>query len=378
MNVSTTSAFRRPGLLWAVLFAGFGTALTPTVADAAVELLVDPNGGAPFSTLSGAVAAAPPGAVIRLRTGTYHETIVIDKNLTLVGPNVEPGAVLDGEHRRALIRVVNSAVLRCENIVLCNGLSDGGAAATVAAGAVADFINCTFHNNRARGSGGAVALGGIGSWAEFLGCHFQHNRATDSGGAVAVTPGAELTLRQCVFFANSAGGPCGGVDTASASPVVVEHCLFIENQGSVCGALHCTDGELQLDGNTFFRNTSLGGATVQVAADSTHPVTIVRNIFCGDLEGAGLQGPEHASRDCNLYFDNFRGPVLGGERRANEFVANPEFCDFRGLDLTLRRNSPASGISNDCGRIGALDVGCLESLEASGWTSPVAPRRLVH
>ncbi|MEZ4389108.1 MAG: hypothetical protein R3D98_16305 [Candidatus Krumholzibacteriia bacterium] len=61
-------------------------------------------------------------------------------------------------------------------------------------------------------------------------------------------------------------------------------------------------------------------------------------------------------------------------------MANPEFCDFRGLDLTLRRNSPAAGLSagSDCGLIGALDVGCLESMEAASWTGPTAPHRLVR
>ena len=65
--------------------------------------------------------------------------------------------------------------------------------------------------------------------------------------------------------------------------------------------------------------------------------------------------------------------------RPDELVANPEFCDFRGLDLTLRRNSPAApGVTPDCGLIGALDVGCLESLEASGWSAPRASHRLVR
>ncbi len=371
-----TPAPRRPQLVYAALVALLFSVAATTGAATPVELVVAPDGGTPFSTLSGAVAAAPPGSIIRIRPGIYRETIVIDKSLSLVGTDAGQGVRLDGEGRRPVIRVQSAVTCRFENLVLHDGIDLSGGGALLSNGAVADFINCTFHDNTARKDGGAVLLRDAGTWVEFVGCHFQRNRAGGNAGAVAVFDGAELTLRASTFFANVAVGICGGVADQSAAPLVVEDCLFIENQGLECGAIRVLDSPARIVGNTFFKNASLDGASVYVhdnAAELTLSVT--NNIFAGDLDGAGLRIPDTHHRGCNLYSDNLAGPLLEASPNEDEMVADPGFCDFRDLDLTLRRTSPASGRTSDCGRIGALDVGCLEGLEAR---QTPAPHRRVH
>lgn len=55
-----------------------------------------------------AVAAAPAGATVLVRAGVYREpTVEVDRRITLQG---EPGAVLDGEGERQLIRVSADSV----------------------------------------------------------------------------------------------------------------------------------------------------------------------------------------------------------------------------------------------------------------------------
>jgi len=345
------------------------------VAASAAELVVDPNGGTAFSTLAGAVAAAPPGATIRLRSGIYTETLVITKDLSVVGSDVGQGAVLDGEGRRPLLRIEGEVACRLENLGFRRGLGDAGGAGLVAGGAVVDFINCSFLDNTAREEGGAVHLRGRGTWSEFVGCHFQRNEALGDAGALFVAPGAEITLRASTFFGNTGAGEGGAVVDLSIAPLLVEDCLFIENEGYRAGALLAAAATGRITGNTFFRNLSFGGATVTLAGEDAHDLAVTNNIFAGDLEGAGLELPAGAQRGCNVYFDNLAGPLLGAEPTTGELVADPGFCDFRALDLSLRRNSPASGRSSSCGRIGALDVGCLEGLEAHRTPDP---RRRVH
>jgi nitrous oxidase accessory protein NosD len=357
--------------LWTGILVTDGTAQS-------AEFVVDPAGGATFSTLSGAVAAAPSGALIRIRPGTYTETVVIDKDLVLLGVDADLTAVIDGERRRPLVRIVSAVTCRFENLNLRNGLADAGAAVYLSGGAVVDFINCSFHDNLARDDGGAVLVRGAGTWAEFIGCHFQRNRALHDAGAVSVMDGAELTLRACVFFANATDGLCGGVANFSRAPLAVEDCLFIENLGFECGAVRIYDSPARVVGNTFFQNSSIDGASVFVHDTAIDQgVEITNNIFAGDLEGAGLRIPGGAWRGCNVYSDNLAGPMLDGEPADDELVADPGFCDFRSLDLSLCRTSPASGRTSQCGRIGALDVGCLESLAASAADRP-RPQRRVH
>lgn len=72
----------------AVLFAGSITAR-------AADLCVDPSGAKGCAaTISAAVAAANPGDAIRVHAGTYHESVVITKPLSLVGAQ-SGGAIID-------------------------------------------------------------------------------------------------------------------------------------------------------------------------------------------------------------------------------------------------------------------------------------------
>jgi len=373
-----TPASRRPPLVF-VLMLGLMFALHVTASVAAPdELVVAPHGGASFSTLSGAVAAAPPGSIILIRPGIYNETVDITKDLILIGTDPDQTAILDGEHRRPLLRIQSSVTCRVENLTFRNAAAHSGAAAYLTSGAVADFINCTFHDNLARHDGGAVLVGDAESWAEFVGCHFQRNRAFENAGAVGVVAGAEATLRACTFYANAADGIGGGVANFSRALLVVEDCLFIENQGLAGGAVQVSDSPARIAGNTFFQNASVGGASVFIHdAAGNHVVDVTNNIFAGDVAGAGLRIPEAARRGCNLYSDNLAGARLNGALGPDELMADPHFCDFRSLDLTLRRNSPASGLRSECGRIGSLDVGCLEGFEAAAGDR-LAPQRRVR
>ncbi len=341
----------------------------------AAEYLVDPTGGASFSTISGAIDAAPAGSVIRLRPGVYTETVTVDRDVVIVGVDPASPAVIDGEGRRPVMIVTADVTCRFENLTLRNGVAEEGAACRVAGGAVVDFINCGFHDNQA-GSGGAVMLGGEGTWSEFIGCHFQHNRSRDDGGAIVIRDDADVTLRACTFFSNHADGEAGGVAGRSRTALAVEDCLFIENAGFGSGALLANGGMIRVSGNTFFRNTSLDGATVVLRGGDTGMLEVTNNIFAGDIEGAGLGVPDGAIRGCNLYSANLGGALVAGHLADDELRTDPGFCDFRMLDLTLCRMSPAAGRESECGRIGALDVGCLESLSAA--LDRPAPQRRVH
>jgi len=73
----------------------------------AADTLVVSSAG-PYRTVGEAVAAAPAGATVLVRAGVYREpTVEVDRRITLQG---EPGAVLDGEGERQLIRVSADSV----------------------------------------------------------------------------------------------------------------------------------------------------------------------------------------------------------------------------------------------------------------------------
>jgi hypothetical protein len=60
---------------------------------AAETLVVDQDGTAEYRSIQTAIDDASAGETVEIRPGTYAETIVVDKNITVAAPD---GATLDG------------------------------------------------------------------------------------------------------------------------------------------------------------------------------------------------------------------------------------------------------------------------------------------
>ncbi len=90
--------------------AGAGALLALASASASARTIgVSPNG--PARSVGQAVATAAPGDTVLVMGGIYREpTITVTRPLVLLG---RPGAVLDGEHRRAILKIqANGVVVR--------------------------------------------------------------------------------------------------------------------------------------------------------------------------------------------------------------------------------------------------------------------------
>lgn len=83
----------RPLALMSAALVAAGVGVSPARADMVTPVAVG-------SDLEAAVAAAPPGAVLRLSPGVHKGPVVIDKPLTLEG---EAGAVIEGPGRGSVI-----------------------------------------------------------------------------------------------------------------------------------------------------------------------------------------------------------------------------------------------------------------------------------
>ena len=80
-------------------------ASSPALAQRAI--VVSPDGA--HRTIAAGVAAAHEGDTVAIRAGLYREpTVVVDKRVVLTG---DPGAVIDGEGKRALLLVTADDVL---------------------------------------------------------------------------------------------------------------------------------------------------------------------------------------------------------------------------------------------------------------------------
>ena len=110
---------RKPSSLSLQLLAGAALIAAITTPAFGASSCVRPGGGGGcFSTIGAAVAAASPGTTIKVSPGTYKETVVIGKSLSLIGASssntiidatgLPNGVFVDGYHNPGLSNVVVS------------------------------------------------------------------------------------------------------------------------------------------------------------------------------------------------------------------------------------------------------------------------------
>jgi len=143
-------------------------------------------------------------------------------------------------------------------------------ALTVSAGAVfisedcseVVFEGCTFNKNYSKSYGGA-----INAKSDFtaINCSFGANEAQSNGGAIDMyyyipdpnTRTLEMTLTGCTFADNKAGNWGGAVHTQNFEGTF-NQCNFINNTAWSGGAMHLSEGIVQMGNSLFSGNTATG------------------------------------------------------------------------------------------------------------------------
>lgn len=116
------------------------------------------------------------------------------------------------------------------------GLSGGGAVFNNGSGGTASptYINCLFTQNYTSGDGGAVLSDGTtgASLPDFTNCTFYGNQADGEGGALRNQNGAVATIRNSIFWQNTAAS--GGVswDNSGLGFADIAHTLVSETAGT--------------------------------------------------------------------------------------------------------------------------------------------------
>jgi len=127
-------------------------------------LVVSQSGRGQFKTIGAAVAAAEPGQNILLRAGFYHENLLIDKPVTLIGDEKATGRVVLECSGDVCLRLTADAVVRNLNINARVGFwarlfSRVEATAVVILGSRAVIENCDISSD----TGAGIVVSGSGS-----------------------------------------------------------------------------------------------------------------------------------------------------------------------------------------------------------------------
>lgn len=360
-----------------VLLAVCGLQLGGT-ADATI-IVVRPDGSGDLPSIQAAIDFAQSGDVIRLATGVYTGTGMVDLNvpskaLTIESEDGQPGnCVIDcggsegNPHRAFVFGNGGGTGTTVRGISIRNGHQERGGAIHCSAGASPFFENCVFAGNRATLSGGALHCGeefGDNSAPVFVSCRFQGNRADSLGGAVycAYSLGR---FESCAFLENHAKR--GGAIACDLSVPRVSGSLFLRNTATLGGGVCCLNAAApRFEQCTFHANgASARGAAVW--SDAAVPI-LERVIITGSTSGAGIQskvGVFQPELRCTDLYGNAGGDWVGNISNQrylrNNMFADPRYCDLGQDDLTLAKNSPCAPENTPCGGLGAFGVACDES-----------------
>ena len=165
------------------------------------EIISEENPGT-FSELQADIDAAASGSTLVLdkdyqyEDGFDYKGILISKSITIDGN----GHKIDAQGNSRMFNITSNDVM-IKNMIFMNGeLVIGNGAAIYTNGSLS-ILNCTFNNNNAGGDGGAVYM----PTGSIENCSFNNNKATTGifgGGAVFIHDDGNLT--NCNFTNNQA------------------------------------------------------------------------------------------------------------------------------------------------------------------------------
>jgi len=366
--------------------AGLAPLLVGTLAavPASADMItVNAAGGADYTTIGEALAAAVDGDWITVAAGTYtgpnnRELDFGGKRIVVQAETPTDRPVIDCEQQGRAFYFHSGET--GESVVaylhIANAYCAGTGGAILIDGASPTIWRCTFTNNTATASGGAIHIDGSPVGVDVGECTFISNAAGENGGAICIANSTEETyVSHCTFTGNTAGLRGGAVmcDHADAD---LDRCVFDENTVATLiasrdyggGGLHVHGGAVLLSCGTFVRNAAFMGASAVHSSSGT--VQVQRCILAFGLGGPAAAGL--LTVQTSDVFGNAGGDSLDCNHYDNMFV-DPLFCDVANGDYTLCANSPCPGESpqNPWGdSLGALGVGCGDcgsAVQAATW-----------
>jgi hypothetical protein len=171
--------------------------------------------------------------------------------------------------------IYNDGSTTITSCTLTDNTAITGGAITNLPGASLTVMNSTFSGNSANaGFGGAIDNYGS---AGVTNCAFANNSATDNGdgagGAIANEAGANITLIDSTFGANSTDGAGGGIFNFAGGTIDVAGCTFNQNGAGSGGGIDNDDGMAAIANCTFSNDGARFGGGLNNDPSATATVT---------------------------------------------------------------------------------------------------------
>jgi MYXO-CTERM domain-containing protein len=343
---------------------------------------VQVNGaGTVYTTIGQALAAAASGDTLHVEPGSYTESVVIDKDLTLRGPDIgiatwnggagreiiqlDPGIVLtleklklrgSGSDQRVLTAEGDNTLVLDEVDLESDSASDGGVLHVLEPASLTLLRSVL--QGTSGGDGGVVYAYSSAAFPFLVEDSTFDGVADGSGGSLWLQY-AELTCTRCTFE-GSAGMAGGAIDTLFAD-LVVSHSLFCHTEALAGGAVY-SNADVTIHNSRFVETAASSSGGALQALSGTW--TIENNHFLGVAVPSSsgvlaLYSSQTATVRNNLFFEHEGYAVhrVNGTHttRYNWFESSVGSTANYSLDATNERYSPGDPLlvswtrDGDCG-----------------------------
>jgi F-box protein 11 len=351
-------------------------------------LIVAPLGGTPYRTLAAALKAAKPGAKIRVRSGIYAESLVLDRPVEIVPDQFDPGGIIvEGVSGPALIVTASAATVQGLTFRLradvradyCVDVSNGRftlddcevTSGTKAAVAIRGMKTDAYVNRcRIKGSMGDGASMTDQAGATFTDCELVDN----ASAGMRVTTEAHPILQTCILRKNKAQGLYAG-DGATPS---LAQCDLLENAAE--GLVVEKTARATLRGGNVRGNAATGVLANEKADLVMEGVTLTANKVGVEVHNSSVA----ILTACRMVGHSQNGLAFRAQSRGTVERTEISKCGWHGISLetgsdpifrncssrennatALIVNDQSRGTFEDCDFANGHDWSCVNVLSGS-------------
>ena len=243
---------------------------------------------APQGFIQDMIDAAAENSTVNIPAGTYSETLLVDKNLTLKGVSLADTILQPANAHQRVIKVTNGHNLRLEYLRVTGGHpdapNDDGGGGVYLAGGNLTLDHVQIDHNQASYGGGVFQESTTGS-VTASNSMIDNNTASITGGGVYSAGSATFSYASLVN--NTAGNHGGGMHVAGSASLTGGEVTGNHALNGNGGGVNVNNG-LTVSGTIFTSNTAggysdisgSGGAISQWNIGST--VTITGSVFSGN------------------------------------------------------------------------------------------------
>jgi predicted outer membrane repeat protein len=263
------------------------------------------------TTIQAAIDQAQPGDIIKIMGGTWDESLVINKDITLRGIGKYNTFIWPPANSRA-IYATGGHILKLEYLTIKHGNTAGGGGGIYTDGRL-DINNCQILYNSANYGGGIYQdrYGGDNGWVKINDSEITDNSSNNQGGGVFVT--GDITLTNTSLDYNSTGTHGGGLSVQDGRTTIFAG-EVLSNTAGLNGAGINVNNDIWVNGTVIAWNNAGadGGGLLQY---NPYKAVKVDNAYFAlnrsHGNGGGLWAKGNLNMNYTMVISNTAGPDSG-------------------------------------------------------------------